>query len=60
MIPFYQMRFRDGSAFSSDTQLVYKVYFVRPVHLISQLKVWWQMAHLHRIFPGLGVNEWIL
>lgn len=60
MIPFYQMRFRDGSAFSSDTQVVYKVYLVSPVYLISQLKVWWQMAHPHRIFPGLGVNEWIL
>ena len=60
MIPFYQMRFRDGSAFSSDTQVVYKVYLVRPVYLISQLKVWWQMAHPHRISPGLGVNEWIL
>lgn len=48
------------TAFSNDTQLVYKEYFERP-KVSGRLKVWWQMANdLHRTFPGLGVTEWIL
>lgn len=54
------MRFRDGSEFSCDTQLVNKVHLVKSMYLTSQLKVWWQMAHPHGTFPGLGVTEWIL